>query len=57
MCIRDRFLLDEAHEIRKSYRYDAFGSILQETGDIPNRLTYTGLKCYNRVVTGVANEV
>ena len=36
------FLLDEAHEIRKSYRYDAFGDILQETGDIPNRLTYTG---------------
>ena len=36
------FLLDEAHEIRKSYRYDAFGDILQEMGDIPNRLTYTG---------------
>ncbi len=36
------FLLDEAHEIRKSYRYDAFGSILQEAGDVSNRLTYTG---------------
>ena len=36
------FLLDEAHEIRKSYRYDAFGCILKETGDIPNHLTYTG---------------
>ena len=36
------FLLDEAHEIRKSYRYDAFGDILQEMGDIPNHLTYTG---------------
>ena len=36
------FLLDEAHGIRKSYRYDAFGDILQEMGDIPNRLTYTG---------------
>ena len=36
------FLLDEAHEIRKSYCYDTFGIILQETGDVPNRLTYTG---------------
>ena len=36
------FLLDEAHEIRKSYRYDAFGSILQEAGDVSNHLTYTG---------------
>ena len=36
------FLLDQDHEIRKSYRYDAFGNILKETGDIPNRLTYTG---------------
>ncbi len=36
------FLLDETHEIRKSYRYDAFGSVLQETGDVSNRLTYTG---------------
>ena len=36
------FLLDQDHEIRKSYRYDAFGNILEETGDIPNRLTYTG---------------
>ncbi len=36
------FLLDQDHEIRKSYRYDAFGNILKETGDIPKRLTYTG---------------
>ena len=45
------FLLDEAHEIRKSYRYDAFGDILQETGDIPNRLTYTG-----QIYDGVAGQ-
>ena len=36
------FLLDQAHEIRKTYRYDAFGNLLKETGDIHNRLTYTG---------------
>nr|WP_296464164.1 RHS repeat-associated core domain-containing protein [uncultured Acetatifactor sp.] len=30
------------HEIRKTYRYDAFGNILEETGGITNRLTYTG---------------
>ena len=36
------FLLDRDHEIRKSYRYDAFGNILKEMGDIPNRLMYTG---------------
>ena len=36
------FLLDQDHEIRKSYRYDAFGNILEEMGDIPNRLMYTG---------------
>ena len=35
-------LLDQDHEIRKSYRYGAFGNILQETGDLPNRLMYTG---------------
>ncbi len=45
------FLLDEAHEIRKSYRYDVFGDILQETGDIPNRLTYTG-----QIYDGVAGQ-
>ncbi len=45
------FLLDEAHEIRKSYRYDAFGDILQETGDIPNHLTYTG-----QIYDGVAGQ-
>ncbi len=36
------FLLNHNHEIQKTYRYDAFGNILKETGDIPNRLTYTG---------------
>lgn len=36
------FLLDQDHEIRKTYRYDAFGNLLKETGDLPNRLTYTG---------------
>ena len=36
------FLLDQDHEIRKSYRYDAFGNLLEETGDIANRLMYTG---------------
>ncbi|MBD5512702.1 MAG: hypothetical protein HDR08_15865 [Lachnospiraceae bacterium] len=29
-------------QIKKTYRYDAFGNFLKETGDIPNRLTYTG---------------
>ena len=36
------FLLDEAYEIRELYHYDPFGNILQETGDVSNRLTYTG---------------
>ncbi len=36
------FLLDQDHEIRKTYRYDAFGNLLEETGDIANRLMYTG---------------
>ena len=36
------FLLDQSHEIRKTYRYDAFGNLLEETGDIANRLMYTG---------------
>ena len=36
------FMLDYNHEIRKTYRYDAFGAVRKETGDIPNRLTYTG---------------
>ena len=36
------FLLDQNHEIRKTYRYDAFGNLLEETGDIANRLMYTG---------------
>ena len=36
------FLLDKDHEILKTYRYDAFGAILNESGDTFNRLTYTG---------------
>ena len=36
------FLLDKDHEIQKTYRYDAFGAILNESGDTFNRLTYTG---------------
>lgn len=36
------FLLDKDHEIQKTYRYDAFGTILNESGDTLNRLTYTG---------------
>ena len=36
------FLLDKDHEIQKTYRYDAFGDILNESGDTFNRLTYTG---------------
>lgn len=35
-------LLDHNQEIQKTYRYDAFGNILKEMGDIPNRVTYTG---------------
>ena len=36
------FVLDREKNIRKSYRYDAFGRVLEERGDIENRLTYTG---------------
>ena len=36
------FLLDETHKIQKTYHYDAFGMILEESGDTLNRLTYTG---------------
>ena len=36
------FLLDKDHEIQKTYRYDAFGNILNESGNTFNRLTYTG---------------
>ena len=36
------FILDSERNIRKSYRYDAFGRVLEERGDIENRLTYTG---------------
>ena len=30
------------HKIRKTYHYDAFGAIKDETGEISNRLTFTG---------------
>ena len=36
------FRLDHNHEIQKTYRYDAFWNILKETGELSNRLTYTG---------------
>ena len=36
------FLLDETHKIQKTYHYDAFGMVLEESGDTLNRLTYTG---------------
>ena len=36
------FLLDETHKIQKTYHYDAFGTVLEESGDTLNRLTYTG---------------
>lgn len=36
------FLLDQDHEIRKTYRYDAFGTVMEETEDLQNRLSYTG---------------
>lgn len=36
------FLLDRNHEIRKTYHYDAFGAIKDESGEISNRLTFTG---------------
>ncbi|MBD5510736.1 MAG: RHS repeat-associated core domain-containing protein [Lachnospiraceae bacterium] len=36
------FLLGQDHEIRKTYRYDAFENLLKETGSIPNRLTCVG---------------
>ena len=36
------FLLDEAHNITKACRYDAFGNLLAESGQAPNRLLYTG---------------
>ena len=34
--------MDETHKIQKTYHYDAFGMILEESGDTLNRLTYTG---------------
>ena len=36
------FILDRERNIRKSYHYDVFGRVLEERGDIENRLTYTG---------------
>ncbi len=36
------FILDRERNIRKSYRYDAFGRVLEERGNIENRLTFTG---------------
>lgn len=36
------FIMDREQNIRKRYRYDAFGRVLEEKGDIENRLTYTG---------------
>ena len=36
------FILDREKNIRKTYRYDAFGKLLEERGDIENHLTYTG---------------
>lgn len=36
------FILDKEQNIQKLYRYDAFGRVLEEKGDIENRLTYTG---------------
>ena len=36
------FLLDKNHEIQKTYHYDAFGVLKDESGDTSSRLTYTG---------------
>ena len=36
------YILGSDHEVRKSYRYDAFGRVLEESGELSNRLTYTG---------------
>lgn len=36
------FILDRNHDVKKSYRYDAFGQVLEESGEIRNRITYTG---------------
>lgn len=36
------YLLDQEQEIRKSYHYDPFGSIIETSGSIENRITYTG---------------
>nr|WP_330363195.1 polymorphic toxin type 47 domain-containing protein [Lacrimispora indolis] len=36
------FLLNQEQEIRKSYHYDPFGSIIETSGSIENRITYTG---------------
>ena len=36
------FILDEEQNINKSYCYDAFGGIIEESGSLENRITYTG---------------
>lgn len=36
------FILDAGQNIKNSYRYDAFGSIIETTGESDNRITYTG---------------
>lgn len=35
-------ILDEEQNVKKSYRYDAFGGIIGESGSLENRITYTG---------------
>ena len=42
LCWKNREKLTRYHEIQKSYRHDAFGNKLKGTGDMPDRLTYTG---------------
>jgi len=34
--------VDEEQNIKKRYRYDAFGVIIEESGSLENRITYTG---------------
>jgi RHS repeat-associated protein len=35
-------LTDASNAVAQSYRYDAFGSIIQQTGNVQNPFTYTG---------------
>jgi len=46
------FILDEEQNIKKSYRYDAFGAIIEEGGSLENRITYTG-----QIHDGVTGQV